>query len=88
MGKVYASATTWWRMIRKRGWGRPRRRVYPAKPKVGIRATQPDEIWHVDLTVIKVLDGTKVYLHAVSARSPPIVVTDSGSENVSGQSTH
>ena len=26
---------------------------------------QPDELWHVDTTVIRLLDGTKVYLHAV-----------------------
>jgi transposase InsO family protein len=28
-------------------------------------ATRPDEYWHVDVTVIKLLDGTKVYLHGV-----------------------
>ena len=44
---------------------RPRRRIYPAKPKLGVRVTQPDELWHVDLTIIKLLNGTKVYLHAV-----------------------
>lgn len=65
IGKLYASATTWWRLIRERGWCRSRRRVYPAKPKVGIRATRPDELWHVDRTIIKLLDGTKLYLHAV-----------------------
>jgi hypothetical protein len=41
LGKVYASATTWWRMVRKRGGCRPRRRVYPAKPKLGVRASHP-----------------------------------------------
>ena len=30
-----------------------------------MRATQPNELWHVDTTVIRLLDGTKVYLHAV-----------------------
>lgn len=40
-------------------------RAYPAKPKVGQRASKPNELWHVDLTIIKLLDGTKVYLHAV-----------------------
>jgi putative transposase len=32
---------------------------------VGQRVTQPNELWHVDLTIIKLLDGNKVYLHAV-----------------------
>ncbi len=65
IGKVFASATTWAKLVRQRGWRRPRRRVYPEKPKVGIRATSPNELWHVDVTIIKLLDGTKSYLHAV-----------------------
>ncbi len=65
LGKVYVSATTWWRMVRQRGWCRPRRRVYPVKPTLGIRASKPDEFWHIDTTLIKLLDHTTVYLHAV-----------------------
>jgi putative transposase len=64
-GRVFASATTWAKLVRQRGWRRPRRRVYPEKPKTGIRATKPNEYWHIDVTVIQLLDGTKAYLHAV-----------------------
>jgi len=64
-GKVFASATTWAKLARQRGWRRPRRRVYPEKPKNGIRATYPNEYWHIDVTVIRLLDDTKAYLHAV-----------------------
>ncbi len=64
-GKVFASATTWTKLVRQRGWRRPRRRVYPEKPKTGIRATYPNECWHIDVTVIRLLDDTKAYLHAV-----------------------
>ena len=39
--------------------------MYPAKPKDGIRATKPNESRHIDVTVIKLLDGTRTYLHAV-----------------------
>jgi transposase InsO family protein len=39
--------------------------VHPAKPKVGPRTARPDEIWHIDTTVIRLLDGTRAYLHAV-----------------------
>ena len=65
LGKVFASSTTWRRMVRERGWCRPRHRLYPAKPKLGIRASKPDEFWHVDTTLIKLLDHTTVYLKAV-----------------------
>ena len=44
----------------------PRRlRVHPAKPKVGLQTTRADEMWHIDTTVIRLLDGTRIYLHAV-----------------------
>ena len=39
--------------------------MHPAKPKVGVRTTRPDEMWHIDTTVIRLLDGTRAYLHAV-----------------------
>ena len=65
LGKVFASASTWYRLVRIYKWRRPRGRVHPAKPKVGIRAACPNEIWHVDLTVIRLLNESRVYLQAV-----------------------
>jgi putative transposase len=65
LGKVWASPSTWYHLVRKFGWRRPRLRVHPAKPKVGLRTTRADEMWHIDTTVIRLLDGTRVYLHAV-----------------------
>ncbi len=52
IGKIFLSPSTWGCLIRERGWLRPRHRVYPAKPKEGIRATKPNEFWHIDVTVI------------------------------------
>ena len=65
VGKVFAHPGTWGKLIRERGWRRPRLRLYPAKPKVGLRTHAPNEAWHIDVTIIKLLDGTKAYVHAV-----------------------
>ncbi len=65
LGKVFASASTWRRLVKLHKWRRTRQRVHPAKPKVGIRAMKSNEIWHIDTTVIRLLDGSKAYLHAV-----------------------
>jgi putative transposase len=65
LGKVFASASTWYRLVRDHQWRRPRQRVYPTKPKVGIRASQANEVWHVDTTLLRLLDGSRAYLHAV-----------------------
>ena len=35
------------------------------KPKIGLRTTRANEMWHIDTTVIRLLDGTRAYLHAV-----------------------
>jgi transposase InsO family protein len=65
IGKLFASPSTWGRIARERGWVRPRVRVHPAAPKEGIRATRPNEYWHLDVTLIRLLDGSRLYLHAV-----------------------
>ena len=65
LGEVFASASTWYRLIRRFGWRCPRLRVHPAKPKIGLRTTQPNQAWHIDTTLIRLLDGSKAFLHAV-----------------------
>jgi transposase InsO family protein len=65
LGTVWASPSTWYRLVRQYGWRRPRLRVHPAKPKVGLRTTRANEMWHIDTTIIRLLDGTRAYLHAV-----------------------
>src|SRR5215469_12553445 len=65
LGKVWASPSTWYRLVRQNGWRRPRLRVHPAKPQAGIRTTRANEMWHMDTTVIRLLDGTRAYLDAV-----------------------
>ena len=65
IGKVFASPSTWGKLIRERGWLRPRQRIHPAKPTVGVRAAKPNGVWHIDTTILKLLDGTKAYLRAV-----------------------
>jgi putative transposase len=65
LGKVWVSPSTWYHLVRKYGWRRPRLRVHPAKPKVGLRTTRANEMWHIDTTVIRLIDGTRAYVHAV-----------------------
>ena len=65
LGKLFASASTWYKMIRQRGWKRPRRRVHPTKPKEALRSIRPNEYWQIDVTVIRLTTGLRVYLQAV-----------------------
>lgn len=65
LDEVYLSTSTWYRLVRERGWRRIRFRVHPEAPEVGIRATAPNQVWHTDVTVIRLLDSTRIYVHAV-----------------------
>ena len=65
LGKVYACTSTWYRAIQSGDWIRARKRIYPPKPRVGLRATKPNEYWHVDTTIVRLLDGSRLYLHAI-----------------------
>jgi hypothetical protein len=65
LNSVFASPSTWYRLVRTHGWRRPRLRMHPAKPKVGLRTMRPNEMWHIDTTVIRLLDGSRAYVHAV-----------------------
>ena len=65
LGKVWASPSTWYRLVQQKGWRRLRLRVHPAKPKIGLRTTRANEMWHIDTTVIRLLEGSRAYLHAV-----------------------
>jgi putative transposase len=65
IGRVFAHPATWSKLIRERCWRRPRLRLYPAKPKIGLRTHAANEAWHIDVSIIKLLDGTKAYVHAV-----------------------
>jgi transposase InsO family protein len=62
---VFASTSTWYRFVKERGWRRPTFHVRAHDEDVGLRAERPNEVWHIDLTVLKLKDGTKAYLSAV-----------------------
>ena len=65
LGEVFAAPATWYRLVRDHGWRRPRNRLHPDSPSVGVRGSRPDEVWHIDTSIVRLTDGTKVWLHAV-----------------------
>ncbi|MCE2810658.1 MAG: DDE-type integrase/transposase/recombinase [Planctomycetaceae bacterium] len=65
LGNVHACSSTWYRAIQSGNWIRSRNRIYPPKPRVGLRAAKPNEYWHVDTTIVRLVDGSRVYLQAV-----------------------
>ncbi len=62
---MMASPSTWSRVIRELVLRKNRIRIYPAKPKVGIRASAPGQIWHLDQTILRFGDGTKAFVPCI-----------------------
>ena len=62
---VHASSATWRRLAKLWRIRRERKRIYPAKPKIGIRAARPDKLWHIDQTIVKIKNGTRVYIQSI-----------------------
>jgi transposase InsO family protein len=65
LAHVFVSTSTLCRLVRVRGWRRQRTRVHPESPEIGVRAKRPNDVWHIDVTILRLLDGTRAYLHAV-----------------------
>lgn len=86
-GDVFASSTTWSKVIKRLKLRRPGKRVYPAKPKIGIRASAPNKIWHLDLTVIKLVDGTRAYIQCIIDNYSRYVIAHSVSLSYGGHQT-
>ena len=64
-GEVMASPSTWSRGIRELGLKKSRIRIYPPKPKIGIRASAPGQIWHLDQSILRLGDGSKAFVQCI-----------------------
>jgi len=63
--QLLASPSSWSRIIRDFDLKRSRNKIYPSQRKFGIRATAVNELWHIDLSIIKLVDGTRCYIQAI-----------------------
>ncbi|MBI9067278.1 MAG: transposase [Salinivirgaceae bacterium] len=59
---LHISLATWYKYIHILGLNRTRIRKKKRYP-TGIVATEPNQIWHADITVVKSLDGLKSYVY-------------------------
>lgn len=86
-GEVNASSSTWSRVGKQYGLDRRLRRIYPAKPKVGIRASYPGQIWHLDMIILRLQDGTRAYVQCIIDNYSRFVLAWHVSVNYGGVST-
>lgn len=64
-GELFCSVETWYKYIRLYEWKRPWIKEKKDYRKIGIRATKPNEIWHIDVTEVSAGPRLKFYIQAV-----------------------
>jgi hypothetical protein len=87
IGKVFAHPATRAKRIREHAWRRPRRRVYPPKPTIGVRADRRNGAWHVDCatrlrrdSLGPLLERGRASAFATTARRSPEICRDARRE--------
>ena len=84
---VFCSYSTWLKYVREFKWRRSRIRMFEGRPKQGVRASAPNLIWHLDLTKVRLLDGTRAYLQAVIDNSSRYILAWQVSADYGGLQT-
>lgn len=84
---IFASLATWYRTIKEHNLLRPLKRIHPLKPKVGVRALAPNDIWHMDLSVFRFIDGSKAYIQAIIDNFSRMILAYRVSKNYGGENS-
>ena len=87
IGKLYFSSSTWHRYIKKFKWKKSKQRKYRNKDGIGIRASEVNQIWHIDISVMKLIDNTKVYVQAIIDNYSRYIVAWNVFARVTGENT-
>jgi transposase InsO family protein len=66
---------------------RPGVRIYPQKPKIGIRALAPNQIWHVDVSIFHIVNGAKVYIQGILDNASRYVLAWQVTQDYGGANT-
>ena len=65
-GKLHCCYSTWNKYVALTGWRRPnRKKKKKPRRKRGIRAAHPNQIWHLDLTKVILLNKSQIYVQAI-----------------------
>ena len=87
MGDLFCSVDTCYKYIRCFEWKRPWVVRKKEIQKTGIRDTRTNEIWHLDVTVVNIRPGYKLYIQAVIDNFSRFVLAWRVTETVNAQNT-
>ncbi len=86
-GLIYYSPSTWLKYVKEYKWRRPKFKIYTKKSDIGYRANKVNESWHIDISIMKLMDGTKVYIQAIIDNFSRYIIAHKVFTEVSGENT-
>ena len=86
-GELFCSIHTWYKYVRFFDWKRPWTKKEVEIYKTGIRATRPNEIWHLDVTVVNIGPGLKFYIQAVIDNFSRFVIAWRATDKINAENT-
>ena len=84
---INLSIASWFRVIKSNNVQRDSKRKYKLKHRKGIRASKPNQIWHLDLSIIKTIDGQRIYIQAIIDNFSRMILAHHVSTCYGGKST-
>jgi putative transposase len=84
---VFASVSARYRIVREFNLRRSGVRLYPQKPKIGIRALAPNQIWHVDVSVFRIVNDARVFIQAIIDNASRYVLAWQVTQDYGGANT-
>ncbi|MGZ3744856.1 MAG: DDE-type integrase/transposase/recombinase [Pseudobdellovibrionaceae bacterium] len=86
-GELFCSIDTWYKYVRCFEWKRPWKQEKKKIQKTGIRASKANEIWHLDVTVVNIRPGYKLYIQAIIDNFSRFVLAWRVTEEVNARNT-
>jgi hypothetical protein len=86
-GLVHASMSTWYKYMKMNEIIRPGHKKYKIKNSKSLRANDPNEYWHIDVTEFKLRGGKKLYLQLIVDNYSRAVIDYSLNTNKKAENT-
>ena len=84
-GKISMSMQSWYRYAKLLGLNAKRKKFYKKRKRISVRATKPNEIWHMDVTRFKTSDGAWVYIYTLMDNFSRKILAWNVSKELSGK---
>ena len=85
--KLFCSQDTWYKYINLNDWKRPKSKKYKKQHNDGLRASVPNQFWHIDVSKIIFMGPKKFYFQAIIDNYSRMILAWQLEEKISAENT-